>query len=85
MCPGFTPDRLEVVTWKYSVTLESDNYTLEDADAAVKLLEPMLGSSLLGLLECGNVTGRKLTADFGIVGMDYLPNDLAEGGKRVDV
>lgn len=22
MCPGFTPDRLEVVTWKYSVTMD---------------------------------------------------------------
>ena len=83
MCPGFTPDRLEVVTWKYSVTMDREKYTVKDADKAVESLEPMLASSLLGLLECGNVTARRLTADYGMVGMDYLPNDLPEGGKRV--
>ena len=83
MCPGFTPDRLEVVTWKYSVTMDSNNYTLSNADEAVQSLEPMLALNLLGLLECGNVTGRRLSADFGIVGMDFLPDDLPEGGKWI--
>lgn len=81
LCPGFTPDRLEVVTWKYSVTMQSNDDTLQDADAAVQIFEPTLGSDLLGLLECADVSGRRLTADFGIVGMDYLPDDNLEGGK----
>ena len=61
--------------------MESNNYTLSDADGAVLSLEPLLALNLLDILECGNLTGRRLSADFGIVGMDFLPDDLPEGGK----
>lgn len=83
VCPGSTPERQEAVWWTYSVTLDLPEYTVEDADGAVEVLELGLRSDLLGLMQCDNVTvGRKLASDYGIVGMDYLPDDIHEEGKK---
>jgi hypothetical protein len=82
MCPGFTPARQAVVWWTYSVTLDLPEYTAEDADGAVQVVEQVLRSDLLGLLQCDNPTGRMLASDFGIVGIDFLPDDLREEGKN---
>lgn len=79
-----TPDLQEVVWWTYSVTLQDPKYTSEDADGAVEALEVLLRSDLLGLLQCDNPTmngERNLASDFGIVGVDYLPDDLREEGR----
>lgn len=61
-----------------------DGYGAEDANGAVETMEPQLLSNLLSLLECGRVDGPRLAADYGIVGMDYLPVDTRlEEGKSI--
>lgn len=83
ICPGVSVASEEVVWWTYSVTLDDVLYTSEDADASISILEPELQSSIVNLLDCNRPSsGRHLQTEFGIVGMDVIPNDVAqEEGK----
>lgn len=63
------------------MTMNSTSLTAEDADVAVKTFEPLLRYNLEDILQCDNPTRRKLASDFGIVGMDYIPDDEPLGGK----
>lgn len=81
-CPGTTVNRQQSVWWTYSLTMNSTSSGVEDADASVEALEPLLRFNLLDLLECNNPTRRRLASDYGILGMDYLPDDLREEGKN---
>lgn len=81
MCPGSTVGKTEVVWWTYAVTLDEKWYGLDDADKSVGALEPLLQSYVMSLMDCNRPDGRRLVTEFGIAGVDVLPDDLYEEGK----
>eukprot|EP00934_Nitzschia_sp_Nitz4_P000964 Nitzschia sp. Nitz4//scaffold166_size90379//74449//76459//NITZ4_005070-RA/size90379-augustus-gene-0.17-mRNA-1//-1//CDS//3329538235//964//frame0 len=76
-CDGYdATSQVSALNWTYAVTME-DGTSVQDVLTAVETFEPLLLTQMIELLQCNQ-------SDYGIIGMDVLPDDTILGEECPD-